>query len=73
MERQNMIFFCGYIIHQGVDMNEYWDFVRKYMNLDEVKRGLELGVFPPGLIMKDNYNNIAIVDCDRKTLKKLIW
>lgn len=57
----------------NVDINEYWDFVRKDMMLAEVKQGLELGIFPPGLIMKGNYNNLAIVDHDRKTLKRLTW
>lgn len=65
--------FVGYIMIPQVDINEYWDFVRRSLPLKEVKVGLEMGVFPPGLVMKDMYNNLAIVDHDRRTLKKLIW
>ncbi|GAP10601.1 hypothetical protein BECAL_01774 [Bellilinea caldifistulae] len=73
INNQNQIFFCGYVMFPGVDVNEYWDFVRKSMPIRDVKNGLEMGIFPPGLVMKDDYNNLAIVDRDRRTLRKLSW
>ena len=71
--KSGKIYFCGYIMYPGVDVNEYWDFIRKEMMLVEVKKGLEMGVFPPGLVLKDAFGQVGIVDRDRRTVKRLNW
>lgn len=63
----------GYIMFPEVDLNEYWDYVRKSFYIVEIRKGLEFGAFPPGLVMRDCYGRLAIVEKDRKTLKYLSW
>jgi hypothetical protein len=63
----------GYIRVPGVEVDEYFDFNFKRFTLLDVKLGLDNGSFPPGLVFRDKYGTIAVVDLDRRTLKRLGW
>lgn len=64
----------GYIRYPNTDWNEYWDFVRAKLRFLDVVEGLEHGIFPPGLVLKDRKGTVAIVNPDRRSLRKFnLW
>jgi hypothetical protein len=73
MDKSHIVEVVGYIRFPDVDVNEYFDFNFKSFWLRDLKLGLENGIFPPGLIFRYHYNLLAVVDYDRKTLKRLGW
>ncbi len=71
--REKTVQIIGYVMCKNVDVNEYFDFIRKSFWIEDIKNGLENAVFPPGLVMRDWRGTVAVVDHDRRTLKRLSW
>ena len=63
--------FAGYVVWPGVDLLEYADYRDKTYRLADVKNDLEAGNMPPGLLLRDDFGNLAMVSGNRRGLVAL--
>ena len=61
----------GKIPVDGVQADEYYDYIGRRFRLADIDQDLKNGNMPPGLVLRDAYGTIAIVAKDRHSLMRL--
>ena len=57
-----MIHYNGYIQHPGHERADYLDWVDVvFRDADDVRREIECGNLPPGLVLRDDKGTVAVV------------
>lgn len=69
----NYVQAVGFHPAAGIPREDYLDFIGGTYNLDEIKAGLSLGVYPPGLIIANlDGSQPAVVLGDYDTRQALV-
>lgn len=60
----------GFVPIDGVEIDEYRDYLFKRFRVCDLKIELENGNMPPGLAIRDHYGVVALVAKNRRELRR---